>query len=218
MNIKIYRLYMIRGFTFSLLVFSCSFISQVIYAQSFNEVNNVLKAVSGSIQLAVRKYEGTNPIEKLVVAQNAPRPTVGNWNMQLHIKPVAGHPEALDVTAGFTLTEGVSLSTALNVSFDFSKWSRDNYVMVPAIVYNGNRYHSIGNGYSPAYTKDMYYNPRVPLTISNNPRLAVEYGKASVVELQTGNAATPAMCFYSPAAQKGLSYLPVSSQNGVIME
>ena len=198
---------MIQIFKFSLLVLSCNFVSQVVYAQSINEVNNALKAINGSIQLEVRKYEGTNPIEKFFVAQNSPQFTVANWNMQLSAKPVTNHPEAMDVTANFKLTEGTSSSTAVSVSFNFSKWSRDNYVMVPAIVYNGNRYHSIGDGYNPAYTKDMYYNPKVPLTISNNPRLAIEQGKASVVELQTGNAATPAMCFYSPAAQKGFIVL-----------
>ncbi|WP_349317777.1 hypothetical protein [Chitinophaga sp. MM2321] len=181
--------------------------SQVIYAQSFNEVNNVLKAISGSIQLGVSKYEGYNPVEKMTVVQNSQQFTFDNWRMQLHAKPVLNHPEALDITASFKLTEGVSLSTALSVSFGFSKWSQDNYVMVPAIVYNGNRYHSIGNSYSPPYTKDMYYNPKVPLTISNNPRLAIEYGKASLVELQTGNAATPAMCFFSPATKKGFIVL-----------
>ena len=184
---------MIQIFKFSLLVLSCNFVSQVVYAQSINEVNNALKAINGSIQLEVRKYEGTNPIEKFFVAQNSPQFTVANWNMQLSAKPVTNHPEAMDVTANFKLTEGTASSTAVSVSFNFSKWSRDNYVMVPAIVYNGNRYHSIGDGYNPAYTKDMYYNPKVPLTISNNPRLAIEQGKASVVELQTGHAATPYM-------------------------
>ena len=198
---------MIRVSKFSLLVLSCSFISQVVYAQSFNEINKALKAISGTIQLGVRKYEDINPVDKFVLTQNSLQLTFDNWNMQLHAKPVASHPEALDVTASFKLTDGVSLSTVLAVSFDFSKWSRDNYVMVPAIVYNGNRYHSIGASYNPAYTKDMYYNPNVPLTISNNPRLAIEQGKASLVELQTGNAATPAMCFYSSAAKKGFIVL-----------
>lgn len=197
---------MIRVSRAWLLVLSGCCISQVIYAQSFNEVNRSLKAISGSIQLGVNKYDGYNRVEQLTVGQNSTL-TFDDWRMQVDARPVPNHPEAMDITASFKLTAGVSLSTALSVSFDFSKWSRDNYVMVPAIVYNGNRYHSIGDSYSPPYTKDMYYNPRVPLTISNNPRLAIEQEKASVVELQTGNAATPAMCFYSPAAKKGFIVL-----------
>jgi hypothetical protein len=139
--------------------------------------------------------------------QNSLQTNSGSWRLTLQSKAVADQPEALDVTAGFTLEKGTALSSAVAVSFDFSNWSRDNYVMVPAIVYNGNRYHAIGNGYNPAYPKDMYYNPTLPLTISNNPRLAIEPGKASLVELQTGNTATPAMCFFSPSAQKGFIVL-----------
>ena len=148
---------MIRVSKFSLLVLSCSFISQVVYAQSFNEINKALKAISGTIQLGVRKYEDINPVDKFVLTQNSLQLTFDNWNMQLHAKPVASHPEALDVTASFKLTDGVSLSTVLAVSFDFSKWSRDNYLMVPAIFYNGNRKHSIGASYNPHNKKEIYY-------------------------------------------------------------
>ncbi|MGY0036416.1 hypothetical protein [Pedobacter sp. NJ-S-72] len=117
-------------------------------------------------------------------------------------KQDASH-EMMDVTADIVLKEGHASSTALAVSFDFGRWSRKNYVMVPASMYNGNRYHAIGNEYNPQYSKEMYYNPKVPLTISNNPRLAIELNTASLVELQTGNAATPAMCFFSPETKKG---------------
>ncbi|WP_156101357.1 hypothetical protein [Flavobacterium gilvum] len=95
----------------------------------------------------------------------------------------------------------------MSVSFDFSQWSSNNYVLVPASVYNGNRYRAIGNGYMPDYPKDMYYNPKVPLTISNDPRLNVDKGKASLIELQTTNASTPAMCFFSPKEKKGFIVL-----------
>lgn len=197
---------MIRMFNFLIVLVCCSFISQVAIAQSFNEVNRALNKLNGAVQLGVQKYEGSNPSANFSVT-NSSQLLFDNWNMQLKAKPVNNYPEALDVTASFKLTEGVSLSTVLSVSFDFSKWSRDNYVMVPAIMYNGNRYTSIGDGYNPAYPREMYYNPEVPLTISNNPRLAIEQGRASVVELQTGNTATPAMCFFSPAAMKGFIVL-----------
>src|SRR5688572_2488884 len=110
---------MMQVFKFSLLVLSCSFISQVANAQSSNEINKVLKAVNGTVQLGVRKYEGSNTVSRFDVASGSAVRTFDNWNMQLHSKLVAGQPEALDVTTSFKLTEGVSLSTALCVSFDF---------------------------------------------------------------------------------------------------
>jgi hypothetical protein len=53
----------------------------------------------------------------------------------------------------------------------------------------------------------MYYNPDVPLTISNNPRLSVTPGEPSLLELQTTNAATPSVCFFSPSLKKGFILL-----------
>lgn len=166
-------------------------------------VQEMLKTLSGSMRLSAKQFDGTNLISEHFFQQNKLQTNSESWQLQLKTGKVPGHPEAIDVTAGFTLEKGSSASTAVAVSFDFSQWSRDNYVMVPAIVYNGNRYHSIGSSYNPPYPKEMYYNPKVPVTISNNPRLSIDKGIASVVELQTTNTATPAMCFYSPSAKKG---------------
>ncbi len=198
---------MTRIFKIAVIILFCQFIAEFAFTQSSGEIDRLLKTLGGNVKLCVNSYEGKSIVKQLLVAENNTQYAKEGWKFQMHTQPVAGHKDALDVTAVFTLTEGMAPSTAVAVSFDFSKWSRDNYVMVPAIVYNGNRYTSIGNGYNPPYTKEMYYNPKVPLTISNNPRLAVEKGKASELELQTGNAATPAMCFYSPSAKQGFIVL-----------
>jgi hypothetical protein len=50
----------------------------------------------------------------------------------------------------------------------------------------------------------MYYNPALPITIANNPRLETGKSDSSLIELQTGNASTPALCFFSPSLQKGV--------------
>ncbi len=170
-------------------------------------VQRMLQSVSGSMRLSIQQYSGTNLVAEKIFQQNKLQSNGESWQLQLQTAKVTGHPEAVDVTAGFTLEKGTAPATAAAVSFDFSNWSRDNYVLVPAIVYNGNRYHAIGTSYNPPYPKEMYYNPKVPLTISNNPRLSIEKGKASVVALQTTNTATPAICFYSPTAQQGFIVL-----------
>lgn len=180
-----------------------------LHAQVSNEtaLQQMLKSISGNMQFSVQQYAGTNRVGEQTFRQSKIETNSENWQLKMQADKVPGNPDALDITAGFTLAKGESPSTAVSVSFDFSRWSRDNYVLVPAIVYNGNRYRAIGDGYNPPYPKEMYYNPKVPLTISNNPRLSIEKGKASVVELQTGNTATPAMCFYSPQTKKGFIVL-----------
>lgn len=165
-------------------------------------IPDFLKAVYGNMRVSAIRYDGTTELSESEFSKHELRTDSARWLLNLSAKPGANR-QMLDITADITLKEGHAAATALALSFDFSRWSRKNYVLVPASMYNGNRYRAIGNGYNPPYTKDMYYNPQVPLTISNNPRLSIEPNRASLVQLQTGNAATPAMCFFSPGAKKG---------------
>ncbi|KIA96959.1 hypothetical protein OC25_00715 [Pedobacter kyungheensis] len=178
-------------------------------AQLNNEaaVQQLLKLLSGRMHLSVQQYSGTNLVNEQQFKQNQLQSNGANWQLKIQTTKVSGAPEAIDVTASFMLENGSATSTAVSASFDFSHWSRDNYVLVPASIYNGNRYPAIGYGYNPPYPTEMYYNPKVPLTISNNPRLAIEKGKTSRIELQSTSTATPAMCFYSPSAKKGFIVL-----------
>lgn len=199
----------IRWKKWGLIALLITVVPSQLHAQLSNEtaLQQIIASLNGAVQFRTQQYAGTNLVKEQIFRSDKLQAGGGTWQLQLHANKVAGHPDALDVYAGFTLKNGTATATAVSVSIDFSSWSRDNYVLVPAIVYNGNRYHAIGESYSPPYTKEMYYNPQVPLTISNNPRLAIEKGKASVVELQTTNTSTPAMCFYSPALKKGFIVL-----------
>jgi len=122
----------------------------------------------------------------------------------------------------FTLAKGAAHSAGVAVAFDFADWSRENYVLVPAAVYNGNRFHALGGEYMPPYPREMFFNPALPLTMSNNPRLAIEPGQASAIELLTGSAATPAFAFFSPKKKRGWILLCEQrsrfGNNGLIIE
>ena len=168
------------------------------------QLNRMLQQVSGSVTFLQRQYKGTGLVTENVFRSGE---LPGNWKLAMKANPVKGCSDAIDVEATFRLAAGQATSNTVAVKFDFSNWSAANYVLVPASLYNGNRYRSIGDGYNPGYPRDMYYNPQVPLTISNNPRLSVEQDKASLVALQTGNMATPAVCFFSPATQTGFILL-----------
>ncbi|WP_143305960.1 hypothetical protein [Chitinophaga vietnamensis] len=160
----------------------------------------LLEDLHGALRVSVRHFKGT----ELIAMQQLPASGNGPWRLKIASTPVK---DGADIEMVCTLTAGAASQTALAVSLDFSRWSPRNYVLAPAIVYNGNRYRVIGNGYNPPYPADMYYNPAVPLTISNNPQLSPDSGQASCIALQTGNAATPAICFFAPAQQKGFILL-----------
>ncbi|MBB2147452.1 hypothetical protein [Pedobacter gandavensis] len=170
-------------------------------------INQLLKHLNGTLKCSIKEFNGTELRAEQVFHGSTLKTKSGDWSLRLNTSPVSGQPEVMDVSASFQLKKGLAKATAVSVSFDFSSWSPKNYVLVPAAVYNGNRYRSIGNGYDPPYPEDMYYNPSVPLTISNNPRLSSQEGEAAVIELATGNVATPAMCFFSEKKKKGFVVL-----------
>jgi hypothetical protein len=160
----------------------------------------ILKSLHGTLHCSVQQFNNTTLLAELPFRDNRLQTPGGDWRLQMN---TSAHPGFTDVEVICRLETGKAAQSAVAVSLDFSQWSTQHYVLVPASVYNGNRYRSIGNGYNPAYPEDMYYNPKSPLTISNNPRLSADAGASSVIALQTGNAATPAMCFFSPAEKKG---------------
>src|SRR5690242_13658394 len=174
----------------------------VIAAQAQVYTKKALQKVDSNYTLEVLHYNETNLVSKEEIEPDQKK----DWQSRV-TESAVNKDGSIDISASFKLMHGTAPSTAVAFNFNFGNWSRDNYVLVPAIVYNGNRYSSIGNSYNPDYPRDMYYNPAVPLTISNDPRLAIERNKASLIELQTGNAATPAMCFFSPAEKKGFIVL-----------
>ncbi|MEC5142443.1 hypothetical protein [Chitinophaga sp. 212800010-3] len=170
------------------------------------EISKLLKPVNGSIVFLQRRYHTTDQISEQVL-QPVLQADTGLWRLSIATSPVKDNKNALDITATFRLVKEQVSEATVAIGFNFSGWSEDNYLLVPASIYNGNRYRSIGDGYSPSYPREMYYNPAVPLTISNNPRLQREKNKSSLVELQTGNMATPAVCFFSKKTGKGVIVL-----------
>lgn len=181
-------------------------VDQLQAQEGINSVNNFLKGVQGEIHPQLLWYTGTSRDSVKNLDSGFLQNKSSDWKCSITASP-AKEKGAMDVTALFKLVKGTESSAAVSVSFDFNKWSTENYVLVPAIVYNGNRYHAIGNQYGPPYTRDMFYNPDLPLTISNNPRLSLSKEEQSFLEIQTGNASTPAFCFYSPSLGKGFILL-----------
>ncbi|WP_120517773.1 hypothetical protein [Chitinophaga barathri] len=173
-----------------------------------SELPAVLRPLNGGLQVSLMQYEGTDIRKILVFHGDVLTDGENVWQLTWNTKKSEDDGDAVELTC--RLLKGRATNTALAVDFGFGKWSTDNYVMVPGIVYNGNRYRSIGNGYNPDYPKDMYFNPAVPVTISNSPRLSLPGNDISFLELATTNTAAPGMNFYAPAA--GRSWFILTEQ------
>lgn len=94
----------------------------------------------------------------------------------------------------FTFTARQALENAgVAVAFDEYDWSSDNYVMIPAAVYNGNRQRIVNRKYATGLDKSDYYRKELALTSNPIPQLSPEFGSPSLLELSVCNAATPAI-------------------------
>lgn len=79
------------------------------------------------------------------------------------------------------ITEGELKSGGVALAFDCTGWSRENYVLMAAYVYNGNRFHVETNGYMTLYPSYYYYNKNVPLLFFNSPRLYEERSASKII-------------------------------------
>ncbi|MBK7711961.1 MAG: hypothetical protein IPJ37_14085 [Bacteroidales bacterium] len=178
---------------------------------SVNAINSALKEVEGKLSFQVWQYDSSKIIQKHTIPMGMGTSgtiQVGNSTWECTItesKPATDG--TIKAEARFRLEKGSLTSAGVAVAFDFSGWSTKNYVMIPAIVYNGNRFRTIYGGYMPLYPADMYYNRNSPLSFSDDPRLSITEGDKSRIELSTSSASTPAMTFFSPSKKRGFILL-----------
>lgn len=97
-----------------------------------------------------------------------------------------------------TLTEA-----GVAVAFDCYDWSSDNYVMIPASVYNGNRQRIVYRPYAAGLDKSDHKKQDLALSSNPIPQLSPEFGAKSRIEVNASNTATPAMVYLRRAARKG---------------
>lgn len=178
------------------------------------KVSDMLAKLAGTLSFQVWQYKGNEVAQKYIIPVSS---NTKGYTGQLQIEnslwkckvteSAENKDGGVNMNVIFNVEKGRLESSGVAIAFNFKKWSRNNYVLVPAAVYDGNRFHVVNSGYMAPYPESYYYNKDVPLLFSDCPRLSYEGGKASKIGLLTGNASTPAMCFYSPSLQQGFILL-----------
>jgi len=102
----------------------------------------------------------------------------------------------------FRLVKGVEKASAVAVECDFDQWSKQNYVLMPAALYNGNRYGSRQIPYSPKLNDARDIGPTKPMLLSDVPRLNLAEGP-SLVQERSGGMTLPCVGFHSPTQRLG---------------
>lgn len=165
-----------------------------------------LKPVSGDIVPFISCYEGTQVKNKtslsLQTQENIQTGSHADWKMTVHKEPVPNEPDATDYELTWKLQRGHAENIVVGVDFAFRDWSVDNYVFVPAIVYDGNRFDIKNIRYPPYWYDKSEWLKDMPTTTTVQPTLGKKGSGAAKIELTTGNASTPLMAFYAPDKKK----------------
>ena len=144
-----------------------------------------------SVRLLDCRYDGP----ELIQAEEID-PASGNWKVT-----VSSHR---DSSYSFTFRALSDMENAgVAVAFDQYRWSSDNYVMIPAAVYGGNRQRIVNRAYATGLDATDYYRPGLALTSNPIPQLSPEFGAPSRLELLVCNASTPAIAFLERSSKTG---------------
>jgi len=171
------------------------------------EAEALLRNLPGPLRLLACWYEGSKLAASRPFAKGELTTPSTKWNCAVRTQLVAEDQDALDLTVSFKLAEGAAMSAGAAVAFDFTDWSTDNYVLLPAAVYNGNRYRTVGRGYAAGLDPSDYYRKELPLTQTVVPRLQVESSQPSKLEVNSCNLTTPAVCVFERKARRGFIVL-----------
>ncbi len=165
---------------------------------------------ANGVQVRLARYDGNQLID------DATTPLAGNgtgplslkfagaeWVCDYTVAPVPDRPEAIDLVLHFKVGQGSPKNHSVGLVLTVDRWSTDNYVLIPAALYNGNRFESRHLDYPPLLTDPRDIGPNVPTIISDVPRLDLAAGP-SKVQLLSGDMSTPAIGFYAPDSKQGV--------------
>ena len=171
------------------------------------EVDQFLKSLNGSMRLLGCWYNGATLAASRGFTRDGLKTASTQWSGEIRATPVKDEKDALDLAITVKLADGRIPAAGIAAAFDFADWSTANYVLIPSSVYNGNRNRIVGRGYNSGLDRKELYNKDLQITHGEVPNLALEPGKRSKLEVSSCNAATPTICFFSPAKKRGFILL-----------
>ena len=191
-------------------------------ATNFSDADALLASVHARLRLAACWYDGPRLSASLPFVDGHLNAPGARWRSQVTASRVEGDRDALDLVVSFKLLEGGATNAGVAVAFDFTGWSTNNYVLIPASVYNGNRNRIEPRAYASGLDRADLYKKDLPLTTGELPQLSPEPGGRSKVEVLSCNATTSAICLLDRNRKRGfLMFVEQGTRlgdNGLVIE
>lgn len=170
------------------------FFAAMALVASLSEAANWLPDACGA-KSGYRLLECTYSGSQLVKCNNAGT----DWTVE---QQVADNADGKVYSFTFTARRDME-NAGVAVAFDEPDWCSDNYVMIPASVYNGNRQRIVNREYATGLDKTDYFRKDLALTSNPIPQLSPEFGAESRLEVLVNNATTPAIVYLKRAQRQG---------------
>ncbi len=103
----------------------------------------------------------------------------------------------------FDITRGPFLKAAVGFEIPIANWTREHYVIMPAAVYQGNRFDVYKVEYPPLIDDPQKFRPDPEVMITDLPRLEKD-GLHSFIHLTTADMSTPAIGVFNPHTKTGM--------------
>ena len=187
---------------FLLLIFS--FFVSFVPAQKFSEIlernNCVLKVRVNQYDTARYNFLSASSTVHLDKNNLQLRFKESTWQINHEIIPLIKSGN-YKVAVTFRCVSGMVNNASLSIDLTFSNWSKEAYVLMPAAVYNGNRYETIRMDYMPFFSESQFGKNK-PLYMADIPRLNTRNGLSRIQE-PSGAMSLPAVGFHNDAPKKG---------------
>ena len=215
----------LSGYKYSLLLLFCSgVISPAGFCQTpaiFSNNNTQLSAHITQYDTAHFNQVVSRKKTVFVNDQAAIDISGSTWSIQKKVTAVVAKPGCYDVQLVFRCTSGSLTAASVSLDIDMEQWSVNNYVLMPAAVYNGNRVKSIKQPYLSFWADARDIGIDKPQLVSDIPRLNINEGP-SRIQQRSGDMSTPAIGFFNPDAKNGFWLLTnqaaTKQDNGIDIE
>jgi hypothetical protein len=171
-------------------------------------IDDFLNSLNGHMRILGVEYRGNQLRTSRTFTEGRLASGNANWVSTAAISnsKISDQSDCLDISLSFKLTFGSANSFGIAVAFDFLGWSIDNYTLAPAQIYGGNRFRVYDIGYPPYIQNEDDRPLDMPITVTNILHLNQD-GSPALIELNTGNLATPMLSFFNPKANRGFILL-----------
>lgn len=172
-----------------------------------SDIDNLISQLNAKMRTVVCEYQDSKLLQTFSFKDNNLKINDTEWKCSI-TKTLASLPEdAIEFNVAFKLVYGKMASTGVAVAFDFENWNTDNYVMIPASVYNCNRNKIEKRAYCTGFEKEDFYNRNIPQITTELPQLSPSPGEVSKIEVSSCNASTPAICLFDRKSKRAFIVL-----------